>query len=54
MNYINIRSYEVAELIDLRDSVVKVLESSDDEHFKEKLQEDIWDLNDLINRYSNN
>jgi hypothetical protein len=30
-----------------------MMEESDNDYFKEKLQEDIWDLNDAITRITN-
>ena len=54
MNYINISTDNLQELKSLRDLVVKELESRNEEDtFCQKLQEDLWDLNDKINRIEN-
>lgn len=50
MNYFNINIDDLDILIQLRDVAVKMMEESDNEYFKEKLQEDVWDLNDKISR----
>ena len=54
MNYININTDNLQELTSLRDLVVKELDSRNEEDtFYQKLQEDLWDLNDKINRIEN-
>jgi hypothetical protein len=54
MNYINISTDNLQELKSLRDLVVKELDSRNEEDmFYQKLQEDLWDLNDKINRIEN-
>ena len=54
MNYINISTDNLQELKSLRDLVVKELDSHNEEDtFYQKLQEDLWDLNDKINRIEN-
>ena len=54
MNYINIQTDNLQELKSLRELVVKELDSRNDEDmFYQKLQEDLWDLNDKINRIEN-
>ena len=54
MNYINISTDNLQELKSLRDLVVKELDSRNDEDtFYQKLKEDLWDLNDKINRIDN-
>lgn len=54
MNYINISTDNLQELKSLRDLVVKELDSRNEEDtFYQKLQEDLWDLNDKINRIDN-
>ena len=54
MNYININTDDLQELKSLRDLVVKELDSRNEEDtFYKKLQEDLWDLNDKINRIEN-
>lgn len=54
MNYINISTDNLQELKSLRDLVVKELDSRNEEDtFYQKLQEDLWDLNDNINRIDN-
>jgi hypothetical protein len=50
MNYFKINTDSLDILIQLRDGAVKMMEESDNDYFKEKLQEDIWDLNDAITR----
>ena len=54
MNYINISTDNLQELKSLRDLVVKELDSRNEEGtVYQKLQEDLWDLNDKINRIEN-
>ena len=53
MNYINISTDNLQELKSLRDLVVKVLDEPLEEKFYNKFQEDLWDLNDKINRIEN-
>ena len=54
MNYININTDNLQELKSLRDLVVKELDIRNEEDtFYQKLQEDLWDLNDKINRIEN-
>ena len=54
MNYINISTDNVEELKKLREFVVSALEGrNEDENFYQKLSEDLWDLNDKINRIEN-
>ena len=54
MNYININTDDLHELKSLRDLVVKELDSRNEEDtFYQKLQEDLLDLNDKINRIEN-
>ena len=54
MNYINISTDNLQELKSLRDLVVKELDIRNEEDtFYQKLQEDLWDLNDKINRIEN-
>jgi flagellin-like hook-associated protein FlgL len=53
MNYFKINTDSLDILIQLRDGAVKMMEESDNDYFKEKLQEDICDLNDAINRITN-
>ena len=53
MNYLKINTDSLDILIQLRDGAVKMMEESDNDYFKEKLQEDIWDLNDAITRITN-
>ena len=54
MNYININTDNLQELKSLRDLVVKELDSRNEEDtFYQKLQEDLLDLNDKINRIEN-
>lgn len=54
MNYINISTDNLQELKSLRDLVVKELDSRNEEDtFYQKLQEDLLDLNDKINRIEN-
>ena len=54
MNYINIDTDNVKELKNIRDVVIKALEGRDEsEVFYQKLSEDLWDLNDKINRIDN-
>lgn len=54
MNYINISTDNLKELKSIRDLVVKELDSRNEEDtFYQKLQEDLWDLNDKINRIEN-
>ena len=54
MNYINISTDNVEELKKLREVVVSTLEGHDEnEIFYQKLIEDLWDLNDKINRIEN-
>ena len=54
MNYINISTDNLQELKSLRDLVVKELDSRNEEDtFYQKLQEDLWDFNDKINRIEN-
>ena len=54
MNYINISTDNLKELKSLRDLVVKELDSRNEEDtFYQKLKEDLWDLNDKINRIEN-
>jgi hypothetical protein len=53
MNYFKINTDSLDILIQLRDGAVKMMEESDNDYFKEKLQEDIWDLNDAITRITN-
>ena len=54
MNYIKINTDNLKELKSLRDLVVKELDSRNEEDtFYQKLQEDLWDLNDKINRIEN-
>ena len=53
MNYFKINTDSLDILIQLRDVAVKMMEESDNDYFKEKLQEDIWDLNDAISRITN-
>ena len=54
MNYINISTDNVEELKKLREVVVSALECYDkDEIFYQKLSEDLWDLDDKINRIEN-
>ncbi len=54
MNYINISTDNVEELKKLRDVVVSALEGRDeDESFYQMLREDLWDLDDKINRIEN-
>lgn len=54
MNYINISTDNLQELKSLRDLVVKDLDNRNEEDtFYQKLQEDLWDLNDKINRIEN-
>ena len=54
MNYINISTDNLQELKSLRDLVVKELDSRNEEDtFYQKLKEDLWDLNDKINRIEN-
>ncbi len=54
MNYINIGTDNVEELKKLREFVVSTLEDHDeDEIFYQKLREDLWDLDDKINRIEN-
>ena len=54
MNYIKINTDNLKELKSLRDLVVKELDSRNEEDtFYHKLQEDLWDLNDKINRIEN-
>ena len=51
MNYINISTDNVEELKKLREVVVSTLEGrNEDEIFYQKLSEDLWDLDDKINR----
>ena len=51
MNYINISTDNVEELNNLRNVVVSALEGhNEDEIFYQKLSEDLWDLDDKINR----
>ena len=51
MNYINISTDNVEELKNLREVVVRALECrNEDEIFYQKLSEDLWDLDDKINR----
>ena len=51
MNYINISTDNVEELKNLREVVVRALEGrNEDEIFYQKLSEDLWDLDDKINR----
>lgn len=54
MNYINIDTDNVKELKKLREVVVSALEGRDeDDIFYQKLSEDLWDLDDKINRIDN-
>ena len=54
MNYINISTDNLQELKSLRDLVVKELDNRNEEDtFYQKLKEDLWDLNDKINRIEN-
>ena len=53
MNYFKINTDSLDILIQLRDGAVKMMEESDNDYFKEKLQEDVWDLNDAITRITN-
>ena len=54
MNYINIDTDNVKELKNLREVVVKALEGRDEsEVFYQKLSEDLWNLDDKINRIEN-
>lgn len=54
MNYIKINTDNLKELKSLRDLVVKELDSRNEEDtFYQKLKEDLWDLNDKINRIEN-
>ena len=54
MNYINISTDNLQELKSLRDLVVKELDIRNEEDtFYQKLKEDLWDLNDKINRIEN-
>ena len=54
MNYIKINTDNLKELKSLRDLVVKELDSRNEEDtFYQKLQEDLWDLTDKINRIEN-
>ena len=54
MNYINISTDNLQELKSLRDLVVKELDVRNEEDtFYQKLKEDLWDLNDKINRIEN-
>lgn len=54
MNYINITTDDLQELKNLRDFIEKELEQhGTEESFYQKLQEDLWDLNDKINRIDN-
>ena len=53
MNFFKINTDSLDILIQLRDGAVKMMEESDNDYFKEKLQEDIWDLNDAITRITN-
>lgn len=54
MNYIDISTDNVKELKKLRKVVVSTLKEHDeDEVFYQKLREDLWDLNDKINRIDN-
>ena len=54
MNYIKINTDNLKELKSLRDLVVNELDSRNEEDtFYQKLQEDLWDLNDKINRIEN-
>lgn len=54
MNYINISTDNVEELKKLRKVIVSTLEWYDeDEIFYQKLREDLWDLDDKINRIEN-
>ena len=51
MNYINISTDNLEELKKLREVVVSALEGrNEDEIFYQKLNEDLWDLDDKINR----
>ena len=51
MNYINISTDNLEELKNLREVVVRALEGrNEDEIFYQKLSEDLWDLDDKINR----
>ena len=55
MNYINISTDNVEELKKLHEVVVSALEGRDeDEIFYQKLSEDLWDIEDKINRIENN
>ena len=53
MNFFKINTDSLDILIQLRDGAVKMMEESDNDYFKEKLQEDIGDLNDAITRITN-
>ena len=54
MNYINISTDNVEELKKLRELVFRILEDHDEEEiFFKKLREDLWDLDDKINRIDN-
>ena len=54
MNYIKINTDNLKELKSLRDLVVKELDSRNEEDtFYQKLKEDLWDLNDKLNRIEN-
>lgn len=55
MNYININTDNIEELKLLREMVLKIMEDRDeDEVFYQNLSEDLWDLNDKINRIESN
>jgi hypothetical protein len=51
MNYVNIKTDNIEELKNLRDIILKEMEDRDKEEiYYQKLSEDLWDLNDKINR----
>lgn len=52
MNYLPKFYQSVEQATEMRDAAVKILKDIDEGQQKEKLQEDIWDLNDIIANYT--
>lgn len=50
MNYFNTNTEDIDLLKTTREIAVKALNQVTDEKVKEKIQEDLWDLNDAIER----
>ena len=54
MNYIKIEGLSYDELVKVKATLENVIEDYDDgSDYKTKLQEDLWDVTDAINRYEN-